>query len=300
MSLVRSERELAEPGQGAPWLPAEVPDNTRLVTLPFGRVFVCDVGPRPGASELPPLVLLHGLFVTHHAFHRFIPRVASGRRVIALDLPGSGDSDRPHPVGVDDYSLDWLADAVLQTLEALKIERFELLGHDLGGAVAVALTSREPRLVTRLTLVGPIALSVSLPLQGSLAVVPSLGVDVFKRALRRADLKRFLEQGLSTPELLDEGELHVYWDRLTRRGGREAAYAMLGQLPSVVRLRDRFSAVTPPTRLVWGDRDRLVPPEQAPRLAGLLPNASTTLVDGCGHNPASERPGVLAELIGTR
>jgi pimeloyl-ACP methyl ester carboxylesterase len=62
-------------------------------------------------------------------------------------------------------------------------------------------------------------------------------------------------------------------------------------------LRDRVRAIEAPTLVVWGDRDRLVPPEQGDRLVELLPNARLELVDGCGHNPADERPVEVARLL---
>ncbi len=284
-------------GQGAPWLPAHIADETRLVSLPFGRVFVCDVHPDGGSAQALPIVLLHGLFLTHHAFSRIIPPLAARRRVIALDLPGCGDSDRPNPRYAGQYGFDWMGEAVLQTLDALGISRCVLVGHDHGGALALSVAATQADRVSRLAVMAPLALTVSLPLQGTLSVAPSLGIDVFRRTLRRGDLKRFLEQGLSTPELLDESDLHVFWDRLCRVGGREATYAMLGQMPSVVRLRDQFAAVHTPTTLIWGDRDSLTPPEQSSRLAALLPNATEVLIDGCGHNPAYERPGQVVQLL---
>ncbi|MBV1861873.1 MAG: alpha/beta fold hydrolase [Nannocystaceae bacterium] len=283
---------------GAPWLPADVVDDSRLLELSFGRVFVCDVHPPVADVRKPPLVLLHGLFLTHHAFSRVIPQLAVDRRVVALDLPGAGDSDRPSAAVVDEYSFEWLADAVAETLEALGVSACTLVGHDFGGTLALVLAAKQPDRVRDLFLLAPLALTVSLPLQGALAIAPSLGLEVFRRTLRRADLVRFLEQGLSTPELLDEGEAHVFWDRLSRWGGREAAYAMLTQMPSVVRLRDRFAAVAVPTTLIWGDRDQIVPPDHATRLAALLPDASEEIIDGCGHNPAYERPNELAKLLG--
>jgi pimeloyl-ACP methyl ester carboxylesterase len=151
--------------------------------------------------------------------------------------------------------------------------------------------------VRRLVLLDPVVMAVSLPLQGTLAVVPSLGVEVFKRTLRRADLRRFLVQGTSTPELVSDSDVNVYWDRLTRRGGREATYGMLSQLGTLVSLRDRLRAALAPTLVLWGDRDTLVPPEQGDRLVELLPHARLELVDGCGHNPADERPTQVVRLI---
>jgi pimeloyl-ACP methyl ester carboxylesterase len=275
---------------GRAWLDDEVPDQSRLLSMPFGRVYASDVGPGPNALRVPPLVLLHGVFVTHYAFHRIVPALARHRRVIALDLPGCGDSDRPPAEVVEDYGLEWLAQAVLHSLGALDVPDFDVYGHDFGGAVAMVLAAEHPERVRRVVLADPLALSVSLPFSGPLGVVPALGLEVFRRTLRKADVKGFLEQGLSTPELLSFSELNVYWDRIGRRGGREATFAMLSQVANLVRLRDRFSRITAPTLVLWGDRDVLVPPEQGERLAELLPHASLELIEGCGHNPAIERP----------
>lgn len=292
------EQTDADPVSAGPWLPDEVDDRSRLVTLPFGRVFVCDVGPRDSAAQTaPPIVLIHGLFVTHHAFARLIPLLAKSRRVIALDLPGAGDSDHPAPAVADDYSVAWLAEAVLQTVDALGLRQFEVLGHDLGGAIALALGARYRRRIDKLHLLGPVALTVSLPLTGTLAVVPSLGARVFEHALRRADLRGFLLQGLSAPELLSEPDVNVFWDRLGRRGARAATFAMLAQLPSLVRLRDTIRSVEVPTQVIWGDRDAIVGVEQGERLLALLGQGTLELVEGCGHNPADERPALVARLV---
>lgn len=282
---------------GRAWLPTDVADRTRLVELPFGRVFTVDVGPGSGEERLPPLVLVHGLFVTHYAFDRLIPLLARNRRVVALDLPGAGDSDPPVLEADEQPTLPWWAHAVLQTVDALDIGAFDLLGHDVGGTIALHLAADRSSRVRRLILLDPVALSVSLPLEGTLAVVPSFGAEVFRRALRKADLRRFLVQSASTPELVTDAQLGVYWDRLGRPGAREATYAMLEQLSSVVRLRDRFEAVRAPTLVLWGDRDRIVPAEQGERLVELLPQARLQILEGCGHNPADERPETVAELV---
>lgn len=282
-----------------PWLPAAVPDRTRLVALPTGNVFVVDVGPGAGGATLPPLLLVHGLFTTHYAFAKLIPVLATTRRVVAVDLPGCGDSDHPHPQIADDYSADWLAETCLHTMGVLGIETFDVLGHDYGGAVAITMASRFRRAVRRLAVLDAVALSLSLPLGGTLGIAPSLGVEVFRRTLRRADLRKFLVQGLSTPELLDECDVDVYWDRLGRRGARQATHAMLTQLSEMVRLRERLGSLELPTRIIWGDRDELVPLRQGQRLEQLIEGARLDVIEGCGHNPAFERPDEVARAVGS-
>ena len=271
------------------------PDRSRLVPTEGGRVYVIDRGPLD--AELPPLVLLHGLLVTHHAFRHIIDPLAATRRVIAIDFPGCGESDRPPPHSAGDYALSWIAARVYETLGALGVREHDLLAHSFGGAVAVVAATSEPQLVQRLMLVDAVTFNMELPLEGRMALLPRLGPLLFKQLYRRADLHRYLTTVFSTPELIEESAVDVYWDRLGRHGGREAAYAMLVQMSALDSLRERVARVPVPTTVVWGDRDSLMPLETAERLVELLPEAELHVVEGCGHAVAEERPEALLELI---
>lgn len=275
--------------------PGLPPDRSRLVPTAAGRVYAVDRGPAHG--ERPPLVLLHGLLVTHHAFRAILDPLAVDRRVIALDLPGCGESDRPDPDDADGYALPWLAERVHEVLGALGVQQCDLLAHSLGGAVAVELVTRVPALVRRLVLVDAVVFPMELPLEGRMALLPRLGPYLWKQLYRRSELRRHLQRVLSTPELLDERAVDVYWDRLGRDGGREAAYAMLQQMTRLEPLRERLPKVQAPTLVVWGDRDALMPVDTGERLAKLVPGARLVVVEGCGHAVPEERPEALVELV---
>lgn len=272
-----------------------LPERSGLVPVEVGRVYAIDRGPME--AELPPLVLLHGLLVTHHSFRRLIDPIARTRRVIAIDLPGCGESDRPPPHAAGDYSLTWLAGRVQEALGALGVERYDLLAHSFGGAVAVQLVTTEPLLTRRLMLVDAVTSTIELPFEGRMALLPRLGPLLFTQLYRRADLHRYLSKVFSTPELLDEDAVDVYWDRLARRGGREAAYAMLLQMSRLDALAERVARVPVPTMVVWGDRDGIVPLSTGEQLAQRLPDAELTIVEGCGHAVPEERPEALCELV---
>lgn len=269
-------------------------DRSRLVQTQGARMFAIDRGPIDSGR---PLVLLHGLLVTHYAFRRIVEPLAEHRRVIALDLPGCGESDRPSPVDADDYSLPWLAGRVREALAALGVEDYDLLAHSFGGAVATVLASAEGSRVGRLILVDAVVRTMELPLEGRMALLPKLGPLLFTQLYRRADLSRYLGMALSTPELLDEGAVDVYWDRLGRHGGREAAYALLLQMAELGWLDEHLAKVVAPTMVVWGDRDALMPPSVGERLAERLPDAVFRVVEGCGHAVAEERPEPLIALV---
>lgn len=262
-------------------------------------MFVVDVGPAASVSgSSPPILLLHGLLATHFSFEAIIPLLARSRRVVAVDLLGCGDSDRPLPRDVENYSIAWLAERILELCTILELPAFDVVGHDLGGAIAVNMAASDPDRVRRLALLAPIVFGLTFAFDGLLEIETALGVEVFMRVFRRADLRRMIALGTSEPERVDETEVDVYWDRLARRGGREAAHAMMGQVRSMPDLRDKLRSVAPPTAIIWGDRDRIVSVAEAERLVALLPRTPRlTVLEGCGHNPAREQPHEVARLV---
>jgi pimeloyl-ACP methyl ester carboxylesterase len=281
----------------APGFELALADASRLVRLPLGQVFVRDHG---DPARRPPLLLLHGLLLTSHAFVRLIPELARDFRVLAPDLPGCGDSDRPPPVLCEGYSPRWLAAAVAELLSALGVAQVDLVGHSWGGAIAVCLADAAPERVRRLVLVDPTCYEMPIPIEGRLARLPRVGPYVFKNLYRRAELRRYLGRAFSSDALVDEADVDLYWDRLARSGGREAAHAMLMQLmnpDAMAAMIPRMRAIVAPTLVVWGDRDAIVPREDAERVAGAVPGATLRWIEGCGHAPAEERPEALAELI---
>jgi len=270
-------------------------DRSRLVSTAGGRIYAIDRGPLD--TDALPLVLLHGLLVTHHGFRGIIDELAQDRRVLALDLLGCGESDRPAPEDAEGYALPWIASRVGEALVELGVDRYDLLGHSFGGAVAIMLASTEPVLVQRMILVDAVANTMELPLEGRMALLPRLGPLLFTQLYRRADLQRYLGKALSVPELLDDRAVDVYWDRLGRLGGREATYAMLLQMANFAWLYDRVAGVELPTMVVWGDRDNLMSVRVGEDLARRLRDAELRIVEGCGHAVAEERPAALIELV---
>jgi pimeloyl-ACP methyl ester carboxylesterase len=291
------------PGFAAPSL-----DASRLVSLSFGRVFLHDhhgaprvaEHPQRGQGAAPPLLLLHGLLVTSHAFARLIPELVPRGRVLAPDLPGCGDSDRPPPVLCADYSPRWQAAALEELLDTIGVAQVDLVGHSWGGAIAACLAEAAPQRVRRLVLVDPTVFSMPVPIEGRLAQLPTLGPYLFKNLYRRNELRRYLARAFSSEDMLDEADVDLYWDRLARAGGREAAYAMLMQLlhsETMAAMLPRLRAIAAPTLVVWGDRDAIVPREHAERVRAAIPGAHLRWLEGCGHTPAEEQPEVLAALI---
>lgn len=271
------------------------PDRSRLVAAGDVRVFVTDVGPEDGV----PLVLLHDVLCTGHAYARLLECLPGDRRAIAIDLPGCGESDRPAPAEYDDYRIERIARTLHEVLAQANVGRCELWGQGLGALVAMELATLQPQRVARLVAMGLGGSAGHLPHELRLAGLPAFGTLAFARAYRRADLERTMRRwrahGAANPLAVD-----VYWDRLGRRGGMEATCELLLQLEHVAvaqsRLVDTLGRTPIDVALVWGDREVIGPTEQA-GWRDALPMATAIVIENCGHAVAEDRPEALLAAL---
>ena len=244
------------------------------------------------------LVAIHGLGGTKGSFLPTLAELAPHFRVIAADLPGFGDSDKPLRAG---YDARYFARSIVELLDALELERAHVVGNSLGGRVALELGMRHPERVQRLILLCPaLAWRRDRPLVPLLRLTrPELGlVQIAPRALVEAVVRRVIpgaEQGW-TAAGVDEF-LRAY----TTPAGRAAFYAAarhlyLDQPHGREGFWSRLSGLQAQCLFVWGRRDRLVPIAFARHVEQVLPSACHLELD-CGHVPQIERPHELHEAL---
>ena len=310
-------------------MPDTPDDRSALLSMAPGRLWVEDTGPdQHGSVERPVVLLLHSLLVTGWDFRQLAEAYAlGGQRVLAPDLFGCGNSDRPEALDTAGYGFGWHAELLARMLDRLAVTHVDIIAHGYGASIATHLARRLERdsaqhgaSLRRLVLVAPHMLPVEAPiaLPGPMPRLRrawdwvGFAPLVFRTVFRRADLRRFLRRSLSTPELLDRPPLHddvdVYWDRLCRTGGLEATQAMLEQLDELHlgtldgvrdRLHEAARSLRSPTMLVWGDRDYINPTRLAEPSCALYADAQLRVIEGCGHAPHRERPDALMQVIET-
>jgi pimeloyl-ACP methyl ester carboxylesterase len=238
------------------------------------------------AGQGEAVVLIHGIGASTYSFRHAIPELAQHFRVIALDLKGFGYSARP---AEGDYSLTAHADLVRQVMERLNIARATVLGHSMGGAVAMRLAMRAPERVSRLVLVDSATdreMGAGATASKLLRPLMPLGALIFlhRRSLRRLLLSTAVHDPAHlTPETF---EAHFYPTRM--KGHLRALGALLAQ-----RGRDKPLAperLQQPTLILWGEHDRWLPLSRGEELAGLIPNARLLSVPSAGHLPLEEQP----------
>lgn len=240
-----------------------------------------------------PLVLLHGLFDDAVGWDA----VARGthRPCYAVDVPGFGASDCPPRPRLGAY-----ADDVVAGLAALGVGDCTLVGHSLGGAIAVAMAERSAA-VRGLALLapvgfGPIAVAEAMTLPGVMELAQlALPFALVSPLTVTAAYTTFVAHGrLPSRDLMA---------RLRRRafrsgpGVRAAVVAIAAAGRSADGFAHRGVAFDGPVAAVWGARDALVPREHADALVDALPQAHVEVWPGMGHHPQRERPAALAAFI---
>ena len=253
------------------------------------------------AGEGPPLLLLHGDGESAHDWRRVLPGLARTHRVVAPDLPGFGGSAKPP----GDYSPASFARFAAALLDALEIERATVVGNSLGGLVALRLALAEPGRVSALVLaasaglgraVSPLISSLTWPVYGELAIAwARTPLGARQRAQGRGTLL------FGRPERVPDDWV-AEQARLARRPGfLEAALTALrattgptGQRDVVL---DRLPSLTMPTLVVWGERDRVFPLQQAREAVARLPHGRLALLPDCGHLPPVECPDAFLAAV---
>ncbi len=243
------------------------------------------------AGEGFPLLAIHGLGGTKGSFLPTLAELSAHFRVIALDLPGFGDSDKPLRAG---YDAGFFARTVVELLDALEIERAHIAGNSLGGRVALELGLAHGERVGALVALCPaLAWRRERPFAPLLRLTrPKLGlVQLAPRVLIEGIVRRVIPDAGSgwTAAGVDEF-LRAY---LTP-AGRAAFYAAARHLyldePHGERgLWTRLAQLQAPSLFVWGVHDRLVPVAFARHVREALPAAEHVLLQ-CGHVPQIERP----------
>lgn len=246
----------------------------------------------------PSLVLLHGLMGCAETFRALVQELPEAQHVVALDLPGAGESERRGGHAAD---LASMASVTLRALEVLGIERPVLLGHSHGGTVAMQCAATEPGAVRSLVLLAPahpyfredrpiIRFYLSLP--GRLF---AYSLPWFPRWLQMVGLRR-----MAGPRNADTfARLKPYRDNLRTPGTMRHLLTLLGTWSEDMKALHRklLTPLSQPTLIVWGDADIAVPVHSARKLRGAFLRSRLEVLRGVGHRPAEEAAAKVAGLV---
>jgi pimeloyl-ACP methyl ester carboxylesterase len=225
-----------------------------------------------------PILVLHGWGAHLEAVKPILAALGGAAELVALDLPGFGESDPPP----DPWDADAYARFVLAFLDELGIERCHVIGHSHGGRVAICMAAEHPERVGRLLLCD------------SAGLRPKRGFR-YRRRVAVAKLGRLAARAGGPPGRRLQERLRR---RVASRDYLEASEWMRATFRLVIAqdLGDRLPRIQASTLLVWGDRDEDTPLWMGRRMEELIPDAGLVVLEGAGHYSYADAPGQFAAV----
>jgi pimeloyl-ACP methyl ester carboxylesterase len=256
------------------------------------------------AGSGPALLLIHGVGDNSKSWESVHAKLAQRFTVIAPDLLGHGESDKPHA----DYSLPAFANGMRDLLAVLGIDRVTIVGHSFGGGVAMQLAYQYPELVERIVLVsaGGVAKDVSLALRlaampmGSeaLAMLRTPGVMPAIRLFGRAvgTTLGFTQFGRDAADVVNL--LEGFQDPSALRAFARTLRSVVDRRGQFVTMLDRsYLMQSVPVQVIWGEDDLIIPVDHAHTAHAAMPGSRLEIFEDSGHMPFHDHPDRFVEVV---
>jgi pimeloyl-ACP methyl ester carboxylesterase len=232
------------------------------------------------------VVLIHGFGEHLLTWRGVVDPLAADYRVIALDLPGFGGSDKP----AGPYTMDAMAERVGNFLARYARPPTVLVGHSMGGAIAAEVAIRYPDLVQALVLIAPAGLRVGLgPITGGMTPGRAAAIGVWEVA-------RAFITPLHDPEWMAEPVGMSDYDPSTDPAFRASTAKVLQDF-DFTGIGERFRKIRQPTLIIWGRQDPVIPYEVAQPLAKMINCNSLVTLERTLHRPQAERPDTVVTIL---
>lgn len=247
------------------------------------------------------VILLHsaGASVEYWAYN--IDKLAQYHQVYAVDLVGSGRSDKP-PAS---YSLAYQAQFISDFMDALSIKHASLIGSSIGGGIALQFALMFPEKLDKLVLVNSLGLGKHIGIFTRLAALPL--IDRLSCLIRpsRNSVAWVVKSAVYEPSVITNEWLERIYQLAVLPGAFDALLRLARTNLDLFGVRsevfspivEQLSSITAPTLLIWGQQDEVLPIAHAYVAAKNLPNARLHIFDGCGHFPQIEHPEKFNQLV---
>jgi pimeloyl-ACP methyl ester carboxylesterase len=250
-------------------------------------------------DEGSTVLLIHGIGGSLEDWMLNANALARHNRVFAVDLVGSGHSDKPSV----SYTFSYLAQFVNDFMEAENIDRACLIGHSLGGGVSLQFTIQFPDKVDKLVLVNSAGLGKEGSILFRLPALPILG-ELLTRPSRKGTAN-LLKACVHDPAVVTDELIELAYSLAVLPGAQNAFLSTVRSLGNFRGIRkdvlrsiaDNLSTITVPTLIFWGQQDRILPVAHAHVAENKIPDTQLHIFDPCGHCPQLERPEEFNSIV---
>ena len=244
-----------------------------------------------------PVVLIHGLSNSIEHWLLNIDALAAEHTVYALDLLGHGRTDKPL---TRSYDLSDLARFVIDFMDALGIERADLIGHSLGGGVALVIAETSPERVHRLVLVDSLGLARDVGIVLRLVSVPGVG-EVLTRLVLQGDFPKQLKRQRAIwpdADVVSEEMIRLRYEATRWEDIRATYFKTLRAVSNFLGVRraafqpivQGLRSLHLPVLVVWGEKDDLLSSRHARIVQDAVPNTRVEIFEDAGHDPMVVNP----------
>jgi pimeloyl-ACP methyl ester carboxylesterase len=253
----------------------------RMLELPLGRVHMVEVAPTTAATNIAPILAIHGFSGNTVIWERNLGTFAALSTAVAVDLLGRGLSERR-----DDYAYDkdMYVEQIRQIADVLGYRRVNLVGLSMGGAISIAFAARYPDRVQTLTVINSAGMPFEVPALSHMVSRPGVG-EFLGPLMSTITAKQTWYSMLHDQASADEGFRRRFAAPWAIRGSQRALLGTLrrmdlhGAAPELAILRARRL----PMLMTWGMEDTLIPQSTFDAMQTHYPEASTLLLAGAGH-----------------
>jgi pimeloyl-ACP methyl ester carboxylesterase len=239
------------------------------------------------------MILVHGASAWLYSYRDNLPALAQFFSVYALDMPGHGytTSLQEEPA----YDLDMMSETLLNFMDVLDIETANLVGHSSGGGWTIHFAHKNPERVRRLILIDSNGLDVPVTLTFRLLSYPIMG-ELFSNFFTTDDVKTGLEDSFFNKTLVTKEMIREIEAPLTFLDNRKAQYLCVRNQDWKV-TEEEMQTIDIPTLVIWGEQDQYLDCGMACRFQEIMPKATVSIINKCGHSAHEERPDKVNRLI---
>lgn len=267
----------------------------KQVEIDGTKVFYLEARPEDTDRIAPTLLLVHGFLVSSACWEEILPGLSSRFRVLAPDLPGSGESDIWKNKMV---SFTRFASFLNAFCNKLDVKSAVIIGHSMGGGIAIITSGMYSRLFTKAVLIDSVSYPFKQPLKARAVNAAVIGPFIFKKLYGWGMFRSYFRNDVYYDKSkIKEKRLKMYYDTFNTPERREFSYSLMKITTHPAEVESKISEISIPTLIVWGGKDTLIPLSCGHRLAKEIKGAKIEIVPECGHPPQEEAPEQTLEIL---